>query len=113
MLAEASEKAKRPKIDQSCDANEKPSFVLLDGAFVVDELAGMLEEIGFEIEFFEDESGLLAGFAAQAVMGHGSLEEYFQAVVPEGDDPASYCPCSAFKNLKDLGYFLMILKKPA
>jgi len=54
---------------------------------------------------------VLAGFAAQAIMGHGSLEEYFKSVIPEGEDPAAFYPCAAF-GAKNLGYFLMILKKP-
>ena len=112
MLMEAHEKAGRPKVEGACGENEKPSFVMLDGAFVVDELAGMFEEMGFELEFFEDQEGALKNFAAQAIMGHGSLEEYFKAVVPEGDDPARFCPCAALKDPKALGYFLMILKKP-
>jgi len=121
MLARASEKARRPKIEGACGENERPSFIMLDGAIVVDELTGMLEEMGFELEHFEDESGALAGFLAQAIMGHGSLEEYFKAVVPEGEDPAAYCACAAFcpgagtvktcNYPKNPGYFLMILKK--
>ena len=123
MLEEAHEKAQQPKIEGACGDNERPSFVMLDGVFVVDELAGMLEEIGFELDYFEDVDGVLAGFAAQAIMGHGSLEEYFRTIVPEGEDPAVYCACAALCNSgldgekscaypKDLGYFLMILKKP-
>ena len=110
MLEAAAEKAKQPKVDGACGENEKPSFVMLDGIIVVDELHGMFEETGFKLEHFSDESDLLAGFVAQAIMGHGSLEEYFKAVVPEGEDPSSYYPCSAF-NTKNLGYFLMILTK--
>ena len=118
MKIEAREIASRPKIEGACGENERPSAVMLNGAFVIDELAGMLEEIGFEIEYFEDQSAVIAGFAAQAVMGHGSLTEYFKAVVPEGEDCSAYCACSAFwgdaegKPPKDLGYFLMILRKP-
>ena len=135
MLKEAHEKAMQPKVDGACGENVRPSTVMLDGVFVVDELAAMLEGVGFEIEHFGDESDALAGFAAQAIMGHGSLEEYFKAVVPEGEDPSAYCACSAFcspgrgegtdgqnaeagqesgaacKCPRDLGYFLMILKK--
>jgi len=111
MIAESDEKARRPKKEGACGENEKPSYVMLDGAFVVDELLAMLEETGFEFLHFYDESDALAGFAAQAIMGHGSLEEYFKAVVPEDEDPSAYCPCAAFKT-KNLGYFLMILKKP-
>jgi len=116
MLAEAREKAGRPKVEGACGENSAPSFVMLDGAFVVDELAGMLEETGFEIEHFSDETPALAGFAAQAIMGHGSLAEYFKAVVPEGDDPAAYCAYAAFDGgacPKELGYFLMVLRKKA
>jgi len=129
MLADAREKASRPKAEGACGENERPSSVMMDGAFVVDELAGMLEEMGFELEYFGDETNALAGFAAQAVMGHGSLEAYFKDVVPEGEDPAAYCACAAFcggaenkdggvENKdgacaypKGLGYFLMILRK--
>ena len=111
MIKEADEKTNRPKIEGACGENERPSFVMLDGAFVVDELLAMLEETGFVLEHFSDESGVLAGFAAQAIMGHGSLEEYFKAVVPEGEDPAAFYPCAAFRA-KNLGYFLMILEKP-
>ena len=118
MIAEAREKAKRPKTEGACEENERPSGVLLDGAFVIDELAAMLEGIGFELELFEDQSPAIAGFAAQAIMGHGSLAEYFKAVVPETENPSAYCACSAFwgdcdgRPPKDIGYFLMILKKP-
>jgi SAM-dependent methyltransferase len=137
MLLDAQERAGRPKVEGACGENERPSFIMLDGALVVDELHGLLEEMGFVLECFEDESGALASFAAQAIMGHGSLDEYFKAVVPEGDDPAAYCACAAFcggsaavksekaekiesvanqaptpcKPSKNLGYFLMVLKK--
>jgi len=111
MIKEADEKASRPKKEGACGENEKPSYVMLDGAFVADELLAMLEETGFTLEHFSDESDCLAGFAAQAIMGHGSLDEYFKAVVPEGEDPGAFCPCAAF-DAKNLGYFLMILKKP-
>ncbi|MDR3304931.1 MAG: methyltransferase domain-containing protein [Clostridiales Family XIII bacterium] len=115
MLAAAREQARKPKAEGSC-GEVPPSFVMLDGAFAVDELAGMCEEIGFELERFEDESGVLAGFAAQAIMGHGSLEAYFKSVVPEGEEPSAYCACAAFgagKSCpKNLGYFSMILRKP-
>jgi len=112
MIAESDKKASRPKVEGACVENEKPSYVMLDGAFVADELLAMLEETGFVLEHFSDESDALAGFAAQAIMEQGSLEEYFKTVVPEGEDPAAYCPCAAF-NAKNLGYFLMILKKPS
>jgi len=112
MLKKAYEKASRPKIDNACDENENPSFVMLDGAFVMDELADMAENIGFIIEHFEEIPNALSNFAAQAIMGHGSLEEYFKAVVPDGADPASFFPCSALTDPKQLGYFLMILQKP-
>jgi len=111
MLTCAAEKANKPKIEGACGENERPSFVMLDGAFVADELLAMLEETGFIFEHFSDESDALAGFVAQAVMGHGSLEEYFKAVVPEGEDPSIFYPCAALKA-KNLGYFLMILRKP-
>ena len=115
MLAAAKEKTLRPKVEGDCGGNTRPSFVMLDGALVVDELAAMLEETGFELEYFENVSDVLAGFAAQAIMEHGSLAAYFKSVVPAGDAPAAYYACEAFGNGADypkkLGYFFMILKK--
>jgi hypothetical protein len=111
MLAEAHERAARPKIENACEENENPSFIMLDGAILVDELHGMLEEIGFKLVHFEDVPHALSNFAAQAIMGFGSLEEYFKELVPEGEDPGAYCACEAFRNKKNLGYFLMILEK--
>ena len=96
MLAAAHEKASRPKVDNDCSKNEKPSFVMLDGAFVLDELSKMIEDIGFEIEHFEEAENALSSFLAQAIMDNGSLGEDFKA----------------FKDPKNLGYFLMIMKKP-
>jgi ubiquinone/menaquinone biosynthesis C-methylase UbiE len=115
MLAKAKEKTARPRVEGDCGENTRPSFVMLDGAFVVDELAAMLEELGFELEYFENVSDVLMEFAAQVFMEHGSLAAYFESVVPEGEDPAAYYACAAFgdgtKCPKKLGYFLMILKK--
>jgi ubiquinone/menaquinone biosynthesis C-methylase UbiE len=111
MLIAAQEKASRPKIDNACEENENPSFIMLDGAILADELHGMLEEIGFKLVHFEDVPHALSNFAAQAVMGFGSLDAYFKATVPEGDDPNAYCSCEAFQGKKNLGYFLMILEK--
>ena len=111
MLEEAHEKASRPKVENDCDENESVSFIMLDGAIVVDELYGMLEDIGFKLVHFEDIPHALSNFAAQAIMGFGSLDEYFRAQVPEGEDPKAYCLCEAFNNKKNLGYFLMILEK--
>ena len=111
MLEEAHEKASRPKVDNDCDENERVSFIMLDGAIVVDELHGMLEEMGFLLVHFEDIPHALSNFAAQAIMGYGTLDDYFKSQVPEGDDPNDYCACEAFVNRKNLGYFLMILEK--
>jgi SAM-dependent methyltransferase len=101
MLVAAHEKARQPKQEGACGENETPSFVMLDGVLLVDELAGLLEETGFSVDHFSDESPALAGFAAQAVMGHGSLAAYFKAVVPEGEDPARYCACAALCGRQD------------
>jgi SAM-dependent methyltransferase len=96
MFAKGREKARLPKVEGACGDNAAPSFLMLDGALLVDELAGACEEMGFRLTHFSDESSVLAGFAAQAVMGHGSLAAYFRSVTPEGEDPALYCACSAF-----------------
>ena len=115
MLAAAKEKTARPKIEGDCGENTRPSFVMLDGAFIVDELAAMLDDIGFEIEYFENVPNALSEFAARAIMEYGSLAEYFKSVIPEGDDPAAYHACAACgdgtSRPKNPGYFLMILKK--
>jgi Methylase involved in ubiquinone/menaquinone biosynthesis len=112
MVKDARERASKPKVHNDCDENENPSFVMLDGAFVMSELADMVEGIGFVIDYFEEVENALSNFMAQAIMGHGSLEEYFKAVVPEGADPSKFCADCAFKDPKQLGYFLMIMRKP-
>jgi len=115
MLAAAKEKRERPRIKGDCGENTRPSVVMLDGVFIVDELAAMMEDIGFELEYFENVSYTLTEFAAHAIMEHGSLAEYFKSAIPEGDDPAAYYACTAFGDGKDRqkkpGYFLMILRK--
>ena len=115
MLAAAKEKRERPRVKGDCGENTRPSVVMLDGAFIVDELAAMLEDIGFELECFENVSYALTEFAAQAIMEHGSLAEYFKSVIPEEEDPATYYACAAFGDEKNRpkkpGYFLMILRK--
>ena len=115
MLAEVKEKAARPRIEGDCGENTRQSPVMLNGALVVDELAAMLQDVGFEMEYFENVSDVLAEFAAQAIMKHGSLAAYFKSVVPEGENPAAYYACAVLEDgakcPKKLGYFLMILKK--
>ena len=115
MLAAAKEKRERPRVKGDCGENTRQSVVMLDGALIVDELAAMLEDIGFELECFENVSYALTEFAAHAIMEHGSIAEYFKCVIPEGDDPAAYYACAAFgdgkKRPKKPGYFLLILKK--
>jgi len=112
MLKASREKANKPRIDQDCSQNEKPSFTMLDGAFVIDLLAGMMENIGFEIIYFEEIENALASFAAQAIMDHGSLADYFKDNIPDGADPSAFYACQALKDAKQLSYFLMIMKKP-
>ena len=115
MLAAVNEKSARPKIEGNCGENTRISPVMLNGVLVVDELAAMLQDIGFELEYFENVSDVLPEFAAQAIMEYGSLAAYFKSVVPVGEDPAAYFACadsgdgSGFP--KKSGYFLMIMKK--
>jgi len=115
MLAAAKEKTSRPKIEGDCGENVRPSLVMLDGAFVVDELTAMLQDMGFEVEHFENVPDVLAEFAARAIMEHGSLSAYFKSVVPEGEDAAAYYACAAMEDgtkcPKKPGYFFMILRK--
>ena len=115
MLAAAKEKRERPRVKGDCGENTRPSSIMLDGALIVDELAAMLQDTGFELEYFENVSDVLKGFAAQAIMEHGSLEEYFKFVIPEGEDPVAYYACAAFGDgtncPKKPGYFLMISRK--
>jgi ubiquinone/menaquinone biosynthesis C-methylase UbiE len=85
---------------------------ILDGAFVLNELADLMENAGFEIIHFEEVENALSNFVAQAIMDYGSLEEYFKAIVPEGADPSTFCACESLKDPKQLAYFLMIMKKP-
>ncbi|NLV50686.1 MAG: class I SAM-dependent methyltransferase [Clostridiales bacterium] len=98
----------RPRQENDCGSGEYPSPVLLDGMFVVDELARAIFDAGFDIVKFEDHTKELRDYAAQALMDYGSVEAMLAASLPEGAD--SSCCCRA-KLGKNTGYFLLVAQK--
>ena len=101
---------KTPKVEGECAEQKIPAEYMLDGAFVKDELIRGAEETEMKVALWEDKSDMLASFIAQKIMDHGSLEKYFQEVTPA--EGTKDCICKASEDNKDLGYFLMIAKKP-
>lgn len=81
------------------DRGEILSEYMLDGAFVMDSLYELCDDIGFDMILWEDRSDELKSFLAEKIMEYGSVDK-----IPEGQ----FCDIS--KN-KDIGYFLMVLKK--
>ena len=67
------------------------------------------EEIGFSVLETEDRTDDLVTFTAEKIMEYGSLEEYFEAIIPEGEDKGSFCKAAG--NSKNVKYLLLILEK--
>lgn len=101
---------KTPKEEGACADHKIPPEYMLDGAFVKDELIKGAEDTGLKCILWEDKSDKLGDFVAEKVMEHGSIEKYFEEVVPDGADKDNFCKASA--DNKDLGYFLLVLEKP-
>lgn len=101
---EAMAQFRRPRQEGDCEKQEVlPSPYCQDGALVLDGLDLLLEELGMEKVLFEDRTEDLKVFAGQAILDCGSVEEWFRR--QGGWKP---CACKA----KELGYFLMIARKP-
>lgn len=99
-----------PKEEGSCADQTIPPEFMVDGAFIKDELIKGAEDAGLKLESWEDKSSELASFVGEKIMEYGTLEKYFEEIVPPAD--TKDCFCKASESNKDLGYFMMILKKP-
>ena len=101
---------KTPKVEGECGDKKIPPEFMLEGAFIKEELIKGGEQTEFITEIWEDKSDALDSFVAETIMEYGSLEKYFEKVVPPTE--TKDCFCQAAENSKDLGYFLLIMKKP-
>jgi ubiquinone/menaquinone biosynthesis C-methylase UbiE len=109
--AAAADARRRPHEKGDCDRDrDAPSEYCLSGAFVLESLREAFEEVGFETLFWGDRTDFLRAFAAEKVFDYGSLEAFWQSVLPPGAKDGDICRASAFAA-KDLGYFLTVLKK--
>jgi ubiquinone/menaquinone biosynthesis C-methylase UbiE len=80
----------------------------INGAFDKTELINVLEEIGYSIVEWEDRTKELKEFTAEIIMQHGSMENFWKSVLPEGLDSSSYAADMAKVKL---GYFLLVARK--
>ena len=98
-----------PKQENDCkNADSIPSPYLLDGMFVIDNLLHAIRETGFEITLFRDRTRQLQDYYAQLLFDYGSLDAYWEAVLPKGCQP--FCRVTPGKNC---GYFLLTARKEA
>lgn len=99
-----------PKEEGKCAEHTIPPEYMLDGAFIKDELIKGTAEVDFILNNWEDKSDLLTSFVAEIIMEYGSMDKYFEEIVPPEETKECFCKASA--NNKDIGYFMMILSKP-
>ena len=98
-----------PKQENDCKtADSIPSPYLLDGMFVIDHLLHAIRETGFEVTLFRDRTKQLQDYYAQLLFDYGSLDAYWEAVLPKGCQP--FCRVTPGKNC---GYFLLTARKEA
>ena len=96
-----------PKQENDCkNADSIPSPYLLDGMFVIDNLIQTIRDTGFEITLFRDRTRQLQDYYAQLLFDYGSLDAYWEAVLPKGCRP--FCRVVPGKNC---GYFLLTARK--
>lgn len=101
---------KTPKVEGSCEEHTIPPEFMLDGVFIKEELIKGAEETEFIFKLWDDKSELLASFVAEKIMEYGSMDKYFEAVVPSGETIDNFCKAS--EGDKNIGYFLLIMEKP-
>ncbi len=96
-----------PRKEDDCKtADSLPSPYLLDGMFVIDNLLHAIRETGFEITLFRDRTKQLQDYYAQLLFDYGSLDAYWEQVLPKGCQP--FCRVVPGKNC---GYFLLTAQK--
>jgi SAM-dependent methyltransferase len=76
-------------------------------AMAQDELVARLQAPGFEIVIWEDRSETLKYLAAQMILAHGSMSEFWSCSEPAADPMDIQI---AIRKVK-LGYFLLVAKK--
>ncbi len=79
------------------------------GAFRSEEVKEMLKAIGFtRIQWFDCSEGIRE-FTVSAIMKYGSLEKFWEEVLPEGADSNAF---TASVMGGKPGYFLLVAEKP-
>jgi SAM-dependent methyltransferase len=97
----------RPK--QAAESGAEQELLAADGIFHVDALIRACETLGFTCLMRQDKSKELDAFVAEKIFEYGSLQAYFAAILPEGEDPACYC--KADMQSRKPGYFLLVMEK--
>ena len=81
----------------------------INGAFCSEEVKELVKATGFtRIQWFDCSEGIRS-FTASAIMKYGSLEKFWEEVLPEGVDTNAFT--SSIMSGKP-GYFLLIAEKP-
>lgn len=83
----------------------------VDGAIDLSGLVSVCGDLGFRTVLLQDKTRDLDAFVAEKIWAHGSLDAWFAAVTEEGIDAEAFCKASP--NDRRLGYFLVIMAKPA
>ena len=95
--------------DGECTEEQRyPSPFCLDGMFVRELLLALLEDTGFKLVRWQDETASLRDYAAQLLMSYGSFEAAAAALLPEGVKCGAFCRTKPGKNT---GYFSLIARK--
>ncbi|HWR41713.1 DVU_1556 family methyltransferase [Sporomusa sp.] len=80
----------------------------ISGYLTYGELTKMLEENGFNIIVWEDQSAFLREFVARFIMEHGSAEKLWQCLSTRSNDRQI---CEPSPKTTKLGYFLLVAEK--
>jgi hypothetical protein len=73
-----------------------------------EQLMESAQSTGLSLISYEDRTKDLDTFAIEKIMEYGSLEAYYQATVPEGENPCDFFP--AAQHAKP-GYFIATFRK--
>jgi uncharacterized phage protein gp47/JayE len=76
----------------------------------MESLFDAFREAGFGLIHHSDRTADLRAFAAEKIFEYGSLEAFWETVLPPGAGESDCCRASA--SAKNIGYFLAVLKKP-
>jgi ubiquinone/menaquinone biosynthesis C-methylase UbiE len=104
---------KRDEAAARSEGTERESSIATendDGTVNVGKLINACNELGFKQLLWEDKSKDLDVFMIEKIMAYGSMEKYFDTIIPDGETKDSFCRASA--GAGKLGYFLLIMEKP-